>query len=820
MTLFNKIAAFGISATVIIVAVVWFAVDISTGSVIIYKKEFKSKIINDKIQILTNQYGLKKIIAGNDYDLFFGQGYAHSLDRLWQMDLLRRQAEGRVSEIAGQDAIPYDKFVRALDLKNISINTLEKMDNNSKMILQAYSDGINYFIENNRNYFSFEFSALNYIPEKWEPYHSILISKYFAFQMSFSFWNDVTFGEIATMYNREIALNLIPDTDDNINSEMINKTKDTNALNRLAALYGRYSDNITDFSNIAGNKGGAKGSNSWAVFKNKESPEGGAILANDPHMPLQLPSVWYQNHIKSDKYNSLGYSLPGVPLILVGRNESVSWGITNLAADICDFYFEKTDESGDNYYIDENNTMPFEFIIDTIKVKGKADTIYYRRKNDKSFVISDAHLFSENNTLIDWDESIENNFFEDYALTFRWTATEISNEIGALSDINLSNNYEEFETATNKWSTPPLVFNYADTAGNIGLFPSGKIPKRNFECNPNIPNPGWMKSAQWNGFYTSKDLKKSINNASGYVYSANSEPDTDNNFFISNYWEPKSRADRIIEMLNESEYYSTRDARFMQTDILSPYAKKLMNEILPVLFSFSENLNKTENEALNVLENWDFLMSQSSPAASVYNTLITKLIKNTYYDELEEKLFKQYCFISSLPTRKILADILNDNPFWFDNKNTDKIESYQDIVLQSFKESIIFLENYFESDDLSRWNYGRLHRIELKHFLGVNEFLNPVVSTNSNPVGGNNTTINNTEYRYYEPFDVIIGASMRFIADMDDDNVLMSMPGGNSGDPMHPQYSDQFRLWLNGGYIQVNFKDESEYNDFISIFPD
>ncbi len=816
MTLLNKIIAFGISAVIIVIAIILFAIDISTSSIIESDKKFKSEKIKSNIRILTNQYGIKKIIANNDYDLFFAQGYTHSLDRLWQMDILRRQSEGRLSEIVGSYAIPFDKFIRTLDIKSIAKESVNQMDDNSRMILEAYSDGVNYFIDNHRNNLSFEFSALDYLPEKWEPYHSILISKYFALQMSFSFWNDVTFGEISAKLNREIALDLIPGINEYKTPELNLDNTDTTDLSEI---YKNYSTFLSDYSVISGNEGGAKGSNSWSVYKNKENSDGGAILANDPHLPLQLPSVWYQNHIKSENYNSLGYSLPGIPLILVGRNDAVSWGITNLAADICDFYFEKTDEAGENYFTDDDNTKPFEFIIDTIKVKDKADVIYYMRKNDKSFVISDAHLFSENNSLIKWDENEDDNFFDNYALTFRWTASEISNEIEALSDINLSENIDNFEKATDKWASPPLIFNFADTSGNIALFPTGKIPRRNTECNPNIPNPGWMESANWNGFYSGEDLINSINSDKGYLYSANVPPEANSKFFISNYWEPQSRAMRIEEMIKESEYYSARDARFMQNDILSPYAKIILSEILPFLSSNTDKLNIIDKKALNALNKWDYLLSPSSPEASVYNAFITELIKNTYYDELGDKLFKQYAFISSLPTRKILSDILNKNQFWFDNKNSDQIETIESVVIQSFKNATVFLRQYFESDDINDWNYGLLHRLELKHFLGVNEFLNPVVSLRSHSVGGNNTTINNTEYRYYEPFDVIIGASMRFIADMDDDAVLMCMPGGNSGDPMHPQYADQVRLWLNGGYIQVSFNNEIEYEDFIIINP-
>jgi penicillin amidase len=824
MTIYNRILAVIISLSVIGIALIIFAFNITTISQDKKNTNINSSEINADIRIYSNQYGLKKIVASDNYDLFFAQGFIHARDRLWQMDMTRRRAAGKMSEIFGKRTLEADVFFRAFELDEISKKSYDSLDAKYKFILEAYSAGVNHFIKNNSNLFSFEFSALDYFPEEWEPYHTILISKLFAFQMSFSFWNDVTLGEIASLYSPEIAMDLIPD----INNYEIKKaqepiqksdslqSKDSIQLLSLFRNFNMLLENTTKSYEISA---GTRGSNSWSVYKNKISSKEGAILANDPHLPLGLPSVWYQNHIISDSINVLGYSIPGVPLVLVGRNESVSWGITNMMADICDFYFEKTDSTKDYYHINENETKQFEYKTDTIYIKNDKPHIYYKKKNDKSVVISDSHLFKKSEMLIDYNSDSDLSFFNDYCLTFNWTGLESTNEIEALYKINTAENKVDFKRGTDLWGSPPLIFNYADTNGNIALFHSGLIPKRKSECNPNLPNPGWNENAGWNGYFSGKDFKTFINSDSGYVYSAN-VPVQNYDFFISNYWEPMSRAVRIKEMINESEYYSIRDARFMQNDILSPYAKRMLHIIIPILENNIDNFDTKEIDCIEALKNWDFLMSATSEESAIFNSFLTHLIKNTYYDELGERLLKQFTFLSGLPTRKILNDLINNNKFWFDNKNTDEIEDCDIIVIKSFSESIKFLRGFYGTDDISDWKYGDLHTLELRHILSENEFLEPIVTSKLYQIGGNNTTINNTEYHFFNPYKVVVGASMRFIADMETDYVLMSMPGGNSGDPISPQYADQIRLWLNGGYIQVEFYDNTEYSEYMSFIKD
>lgn len=807
MTFINKIIAYSISILIIIFAYLYLSIDIATISIDKSEKHFDCKLVNNKIKILKNPNGIVKIKSDNEYDLFFGIGYAQANERLWQMDILRRQGLGRLSELFGKKTLTTDKFLRSLHLKHYSKIIYNSLSEKSKFILKAYSDGVNFYIEENSHRLSLEFSALNYKPDDWEPEHSIIIARMMAFELSFSFWYDITFGEIADIYGIEIANDLLT----NRQNQKINHNNYSYNID-----YSDYISNIKNVYNNLNNFGGAKGSNSWSAYKNKQNKTKGAILANDPHLTLGLPPKWIQMHINAENINALGYSLPGIPMIISGRNENISWGITNMNADICDFYIEKTDSSGKYYYFNDT-TKKVKYLKDSIKIKDNDTYYYYKRFIESSPIISDYHIFKDDDRLIKYDSTNNDKLFLDnYVLTYQWTGHNNSDEILSMYNINKSINFDDFSAATKSWGTPPLVFNYADVSGNIGLSPSGKIPVRN-KTNPNIPNPGWNDEFKWQGYYSSEIFANIYNPNKGYVYSANNK--INNNIFISNYWEPKSRSERINELLENTEQNLIRDSRYIQNDVLSLYAKEIVKIIVPVIKNNLTQLNELEKEAFERLLNWDYLLSADNSASAIYNSFITNIVREMFYDELSERLFRQFCFISSLPTQKVIFDLSKKNPFWFDNKNTEQIETYEDIIIKSFKSAIDELIIKFNTDLINEWIYGKLHTLELEHIFSENEFFAPIVTAQVLELSGNNTTVNNTEYRYSDPYKTIIGSSMRFIADMTKDYVLMIMPGGNNGDPISPNYNDQTMLWKNGGYLKIPFYDETDYELKIEINP-
>lgn len=813
-----KITAALITFFLLIPVVIVFIVGIKNISVDNSLKEYSTLDAADTIKVFRNYYGVPHITASNEHDLFFAVGYAQAQDRLWQMDFMRRAASGRLSEILGEDAFASDRFMRALRLKNLSNEIVKKLSKKSAAILNAYSDGVNSFIINNPNRLSFEFGALDYKPEIWRPIDCILIGRLMALQMSLSFFSDTQFGEIQDKIGQDKADLLIPSypenspfvLDDNFSKKtaVITTKKDSNstignALNN--EFLKNYNDMASAARNLLGINGSSLGSNSWAARKRMDTVSS-AILAGDPHLSLGLPSAWMQIHFSTPDMNVIGAMIPGIPLCMIGRNDNISWSITNMMLDDADFFIERTDEEGKFYFPNDNSKKEIKFVNDTIKIRDKSDYVYYLRVTDRSVIISDAHLNnSPEHTLGMKIFKFKNKYLNTHALTYRWTGNSISDEIFALYKINKAKNINEFKNGLDSWQVPALNFTYADKYGNIAIVPRGIVPMRGSTCNPDFPNQAWISNSDWYGYHKSNEFETQINPTKKFVASANNALSRNIPYHLSSLWEPASRAERIEEMLSASNLYSARDAQYMQIDYLSVYAREQLGIILPVLNKYYHLLQGNEKEAFYLLNKWDFVMTQGSAASMIYNETLVQLLNNIFYDKLGTRLFRSYLKISNLPLRK-LSEIMKDpSNILFDNVNTENKEERDYIIVKSFKDAATSAGKRFDGQKPRNWKYGDKHTLTLNHPFSKNRFLSPTVTFGPLKMGGNSTTLNNTEYTLYDPYSVQIGASLRFIADMSENFIYTSMPGGVSGDPQSPNYANQVQIWLNGGYIKLPF---------------
>lgn len=792
--------------------------------------------VRDSIEIYRNQFSVPHIVAKSEADAFFALGYVHAQDRLWQMDVARRAGEGRLSEIFGKEALETDKFLRTLDLNVISKKLWKASSKQSRFILEQYSKGINAYIDEHKTGLPFEFGALGYIPEPWEPHDCLLIGRMMAFEMSMSFWSDIAFGEIADKLGADRASDLIPSYPGTAPVVVPQEKKTANASsptsNSTSQLHSRLDSRragkgIHEFGKILagvrrylGMEGSGVGSNSWVM--RTYSPSGNsAILANDPHLTLALPARWYQAHVTAPTLNITGLTIPGIPLFIAGRNDKISWGITNMMADDCDFYVEKIDPSNPNYYTaDDGKRTKFRYRRDTITVRADEPFIYDLRFTKRSAIISDAHAFNYPDKILAFPRKEPNHFLHKYGLSFSWTAQQSSDEILAMYRINKANSWQEFLHGANLWGSPALNFSYADVRGNIGIAPSGIIPIRT-KCTPNIPNPGWLPDFAWQGFHTASELPNVYNPSKRYVYSANNKTTENPPFFISNLWEPPSRSERIEETLKEFDEYAVRDAQFMQMDVTSPLARLFLQKTLPVIASKLKYLSPTETEAYKLLKNWDGIMTAREAQPAIFSTFINTMLEQTFADELGDRLYRQYSFISNIPTRKIMDLLQDSTSVWFDDVRSKDFESKDEIVFRSFVLAVRSLEARYGSTPIASWKYGDIHQLTLKHLFSKNPYMKEIVTQGPFPTGGNNSTLNCGEYHYFAPQEQIIGASMRMIADMRDTVIYTVLAGGNSGEPLSAHYTNQLQLWLNGGYIRIPVKraPDVSFTKFTTILP-
>jgi penicillin amidase len=846
--------------------------------------------LQNEVSIYRNEYGIPHIVAQSDMEAFFGIGYAHAQDRLWQMDLARRVGRGRLSELFGRRTLEYDIFLRHIGLEPIARRLLKHINPDARAALEAYSNGVNAFLRDHRNDLPFEFDALGFQPDEWSSVDCLLIARMMAWELNLSFWTDAALGAIADTLGVERALQLTPDyfrehfpaapcVMDSIAPKRALAAKkipspqaapelpSTTANSSIASISfhhqrrqntaisqttvsqttvsqttvsqiiasGRLQSVLAvgkELRRFLGQTGTAVGSNSWAVratdFDSAARPRisaaKGAVLANDAHLTLLMPPRWYEAHLSSPSMNVVGFTIPGLPFVLAGRNDDVAWGVTNMMLDDCDFFIEKIDSTDSKRYIAPTGaSKPFRVVTDTLRLRdtsvlgGVKDTLIEIRHTERSAVLSDVHPFRRPRlSLNDSSTSAQaasSALFNKYCLSFEWTGQRMSDEILAMYRLQKANSWERFLRAVEGFTVPALNFTFADRFNNVGIAPAGSVPMRFAsgvmgERAALFPRIGWQREQQWQGFHEPSELPRLVNPPRGYVVSANNQTARKPAYFLSLLWESPSRAARIEDVLDERASHNASDAQMMQTDVRSPYALVLMPFVRHAIAERLSSLNAVERAAANVLERWNGSMEKSSAAAALFNVFLECYTRNTLQDELGETLYREYCFVTNVPTRKMLELTLADSTqaeaaTWFDDKRTSGIETRDDIIRRSFTEAVKHLQTRFGTDDVGAWEYGAIHQVTLPHILGEQPALQKTVNLGPYPVGGASTTINAAEWKFTEPFKPVVGASMRLVCDMSEPVVRMILPGGQSGQALTRGYSDQVQLWLSGGLLAV-----------------
>lgn len=792
-----------VTLLVLIVCFMFFAVKIATRS---HPKPYTEcpAPVTDSARIYRNSFGVPHVVATNEHDLFAAQGYAHAQDRMWQMDLMRRIGRGQVAAIVGPDAqaIELDKFMRSLDIAMIARQQWKASSSQTKRILQAYADGVNTYLEQQDGDLPFEFDALQYEPDPWTAEDCLIVGRMLSFELSLAFYTDIMFAQIAAQRTEDVARlyiagypasapcvldSVLPHTQRRLpaadsSSDAAQRLYRTArpAIDHLAGMLRTVRDAL-------GMKGSAVGSNCWAVRKGSNN----AIVANDPHLSVGLPSKWYQIHLTCPTMNVIGMSIPGVPLVFSGRNDSLAWGFSNVMVDDVDYFVEHVDSSNSNYYFDaEGRRTKFKYRRDTIHIKGRPDSLFDIQYTKRSAVISDVPFMNDH------------AFTSRACITYRWVAREQSDEILSMYRINTSTTFSQVERAIETWTTPALNISVGCSNGTVGTVLAGRIPIRT-HTDPHFLNPGWDASSDWQGTMPLATVGRLRDPAHHFVASANNRTIRAVEPFISSLWEPPSRIERIVDQLFLYEDYNVRDAQVMQQDVVSPYAQQFIKVLLPVLERGRSRYGAPERDALAILKKWDGSCSTVEPGAAIYAAFFERMVWNTFEDELGEQLYRDYTFVSNIPTRRLMELMTDTSSVLFDDVRTRSHEDVAWIAIRSFIEAVRTLSTTFNGEPAASWRYGAMHSITFAHPFGKHTLMRPVMNQGPFEIGGTNTTINNTEWRLNSSFDTRICASMRVISDLRDTVQYSVVPGGSSGQPLDAHYSDQVQLWLKGGYVRL-----------------
>jgi penicillin G amidase len=644
--------------------------------------------------------------------------------------------------------------------------------------LSAYSAGVNRFIEHCGKKLPWEFRLLRYEPEPWTADDTLTINKGLSFLLSTALYTRLNFLAVAArLENQPEKLRaLMPTYPDDA------ATVVAAAWNPLRSLWEFTSAGLADSAvHPAGH-----GSNGWVVAPHR-STTGGALLANDPHLRMNLPSIWYLMHLRANEgragvppYEVWGATIPGIPFVQIGRNRRIAWGITAAVCDDVEIYREKLHAPGSDRYWHAQEWRRMSRRSERITVRGKKAIEKIVRSTQRGPVISDFGVLSG----------------AQEAMSARWTAQEPSREIGALYTLNRAGGWSEFLAALSGHSAPSLNFLYADMDGNIGYALAGKIPIRN-SVPTLLPQEGWDDQKQWRGFVPWAEMPRLLNPPGGVIASANHKiVDSAYPYYLSLFFEPPHRAARIEELLASRDRHSVESMAEIQLDAVSLHARALV-ELLYDDLSSVDGDEGLAGAAVEHLRYWNGDCSVSSIAAAIFHVFHHRLLRNLLVPTLGEDLFAAYVEILNqciVPTDAILRD---ENSPWFRGRSRRKV------VFLSLKEACFELSRKFGANP-DHWRWGEVHQLLMSHPLGRIAPLQPLLAIGPMASPGDGTTINLGFYRHSNPYRQSVGASLRFTADLSDPAASdFVLPSGQSGHPLSPYYGDQSSLWSQGRRIRL-----------------
>jgi penicillin amidase len=763
--------------------------------------------LQDSVEIFRDSMGVPHIYAANQHDLFFAQGYVHAQDRFWQMEFWRRIGSGRLSEILGEAGLEQDRFIRTVGWHRVAAQELELLDPAEQSILDAYAEGVNAYISENEEKLGLEFDLLGltgvrFEPEPWTPLNTLTWGKVMAWDLGGNRSSELTRAHIAARLGLNAVDELMPPYPEG-QPTIVNEQLTEATLASVPEAYFAFNTLGLDQD---------VGSNNW-VISGSQTASGYPILANDTHLPIQMPSIWYEVGLHCTPvgpgcpFNVVGFSFAGVPAVIIGHNDRIGWGVTNLGPDVQDLFIERINPENPNQYEYQGRFIDMEIIREEIKVAGQDEPeVIFIRVTRHGPIINDILGGIEEDWSYGWQP-----------LSFSWTALEPGTIWKSVFMINQAQNWDEFREALSFWDVPSQNFVYADVDGNIGYQTPGRIPIR-ASGNGTMPSPGWTGTHEWLRYIPFEELPSSFNPPAGYIVTANNAVvDEDYPYFLSTDWAPGYRARRIIEMIESNDSIRIEDIPFMHGDSISLYAL----DILPFILS-AQPVEPSHAELLDILRSWDGNTNRDSVPAMIFESLRGHLINRVYGDELGEQLLNRTRGDLKFGLKNILPAL---DSVWFDDIHTEEIETSEQIILLALQDTVEELtEKLGKQPD--GWEWGKLHTATFKNqSLGQSGIFLLEWLLNRGPVAvdGTSGVVNATGFSFSDPYYVGAGPSQRQILDFQYFEQSLSMhTTGQSGHPFHRHYADMIDPWRNIEYHPMFWtrgQVEAAMEDFLILTP-
>ncbi len=749
-----------------------------------YDGQVELQNISKNTTVYFDEYGVPHIYADSQKDALTVLGYVHAQDRLWQMELMRRIAPGRLSELFGSKALANDRFFVGIGIDENSEQAIAQLDKNSEsyQLAMAYLNGVNQFIENGKT--PLEFELVGVAKEK---YTLKDVYNIFGF-MSFSFAMAQKSDPLLTDIRNKFGIDYLKDfgIDGSLGRTQL-KTY-TNEINDFTEISKSISS-LLDDSPIPP----FIGSNSWVIGPQK-TKNGKVIFANDPHIGFSQPCTWYEAHIVTPDYEIYGYYLAGTPFPLLGHNRNYAYGLTMFENDDLDLFQEEDNPQNANQYKTIDGYKNYIIRKKTIKVKDSSDVILSVKESQHGPIM---------NGLLTTLKTTQ-------PVAMSWIYTQEKNQIlDAVYSLCHAKNASDFYQKIELIHAPGLNIMYGDAQNNIAWITSGKLYKLDASVNPNFILNGANGIDDKKEFLPFSKNPSAINPPWNYVYSSNNQPEAIDGYLYPGYYLPEDRAKRIDGLLKSKNNWTSTDVQKMILDHTSSVTSDLTKDWMKLIVS--ESLNSNEKEALNVLKPWKGSNATAEVAPTIYTKWLYCYLKNTFQDELGKDDFNALLG-THIMKQMVAAQSRNQaSPWWDDVTTKDKKESQSDIMNRSFKEAVASLEVQLGAE-VSQWTWSRVHTLEHQHALGKVKALSGYFNVGSFEVNGTNEVINNLIFPMTGDgmYKVTAGPSTRRIIDFSDvENSVSILPTGQSGVPTSAHYDDQAELYAQGKFrkMKMNKKE-------------
>jgi penicillin amidase len=818
-----------------------------------YQGELALAGLTAPVTVHRDRYGIPQIYAETVEDLFRAQGYVHAQERFWEMDFRRHVTSGRLAEWFGPDQVETDTFLRTLGWRRVAEAEWPLISEQSRRYLTAYADGVDAWIEatggpaatggKSLHYRLLGLQRSGYEVAPWDPVDSLAWLKAMAWDLRTNLESEIERASLlAAGLTREQIEQLYPGYPYAEHPPILTTGRVAGGAFDPAAPP---PEPATDAGSAGGTGGefvpgtGGRlvpgtgssgipglGSNSWVV-SGEHTATGDPILANDPHLGVSMPGIWHQVGLHcSCGFRVSGFSFSGVPGVVIGHNQRIAWGFTNLGSDVTDLFLERVD--GDRYQVD-GAWRELAVRAETIRVAGGEDVTVRVRQTHRGPVISDASEgLRELAAGYPGDPEAPDS---EHALSLAWTALAPGRTIDALFVLNQAEDWEGFRDAAARFEVPAQNLVYADVDGNIGYQAPGVVPVRG-AGDGRWPAHGWDSAYDWAGSVPFEQLPSVLNPPEGMVVTANQavigpqyQP------HLTDDWAYGYRSDRIADLLAEAAATGPLDLADMRRIQLDNH-NGLAPALVPALLAAPDTpLSRDEAAALDLLRGWDFQQpaggepgtpeAASSAAAAYFNAVWRHLLELTF-DELPA----DWQPIGSGRWHQVVVGLLDEpRSFWWDRAGTMAAESRDDLLARALAEGYRELSGA-QGGDPREWRWGRMHTLTLEDATFGSSGIGPIEALfNRGPVptAGGPAIVNANTWDASQGYQVTALPSMRMVVDMSDlDASGWVQLTGNSGHPYHPNYTDQLEPWRTGELLPMRWERttiEAEATGTVTLAP-